>query len=274
MKKETGQPETPALETLRIPPGLKVIEEGKPFFIKGDNKAGCLLIHGFTGTTSSMLPMGEYLSSEGITVLAPRLPGHGTDVKDMSLYSYLDWVKTVEKALEELASLCERVFVAGLSMGGTLTLYLAEHHPEKIAGIVPICAPVTRIAPGIQQHALFLVPFLKHLLPYMPGPGNDLKDPDVKEIAYEKMSTVALHELVKLVKTVKKDIGRISAPARIFEAREDHVVPPENASYIYENISSSDKKLIWLENSYHVATLDYDKEIIFKETAELIRQYS
>lgn len=274
MEKEASRPATQALETLRIPPGLKVMEEGKPFFIKGEGKAGCLLIHGFTGTTSSMLPMGEYLSSQGITVLGPRLPGHGTDVKDMSIYSYLDWVKTVEKALEELASLCDRVFVAGLSMGGTLSLYLAEHHPEKIAGIVPICAPVTRVAPGIKQYALSLVPVLKYLLPYMPGPGNDLKDPDAKEIAYQKMSTMALHELVKLVSAVRRDIGKVIAPARVFEAREDHVVPPENASYIYENISSSDKKLIWLENSYHVATLDYDKELIFREAAELIKQYT
>ncbi len=264
----------PGFETLRIPPGLSVMEEGKPFFIQGDSQAGCLLIHGFTGTSSSMLPMGEYLSSFGITVLGPRIPGHGTNVKDMSLYSHSDWIKTVEKALDELASVCDRVFVAGLSMGGTLTLYLAEHHPDKISGIIPICAPVSRLAAGMQQYALFLVPVLKHLIPFMPGPGNDLKDPNAKETAYEKMSTKALHELVKLVDTVKKNITRVKAPARVFEARDDHVVPPENATYIYENISSKDKKLIWLENSYHVATLDFDKELIFKEAVDFIKQYS
>ena len=34
--------------------------------------------------------------------------------------------------------------------------------------------------------------------------------------------------------------------------------------YIYDNISSTDKEIIWLDNCYHVATLDYDKDKIFE----------
>jgi carboxylesterase len=104
----------------------------------------------------------------------------------------------------------------------------------------------------------------------LPGPGNDVKDPDVTEIAYDKFSTNAAHELKKLADKVRPDLGRISMPIRIFHGREDHVIPTENATYIFDHVSSSDKKLIWLENSYHVATIDYDKELIFGESYDFM----
>jgi esterase/lipase len=106
--------------TLKMPVGLSVMEDGKPFFFEG-GKTGCLLIHGFTGTTSSMRPMGEFLAAKGVTVLGPRLPGHGTDVNDMGKWAYTDWTAMVETALAELRDLCDTIFVSGLSMGGLLT---------------------------------------------------------------------------------------------------------------------------------------------------------
>ena len=252
------------LETLKVPGGLDVMEEGKPFFFEGSKKAGCLLIHGFTGTTSSMKLMGEYLADKGLTVLGPRLPGHGTNVSDMGKYGWRDWTVTAEKALEELSGICEEVAVSGLSMGGLLTLYLGERHPE-IAGLIPISAPVVRLAPGAQNRLLKIVPILKHVLKTFPGPGNDLKDPNVTEVAYDKLSTMALHELIKLADMVRPDLQKITMPIRIYVAHDDHVVPPENASYIFEHVGSKDKEVIWLDNSCHVATLDLDKDRIFSE---------
>jgi len=257
------------LETLKIPAGLDVMEEGKPFFFEGSKKAGCLLVHGFTGTTSSMKLMGDYMAEKGLTVLGPRLPGHGTDVKDMGLYTMSDWTSTVEKAYAEISEICEKVFVSGLSMGGLLTLYMGEKHPE-IAGLIPISAPVVRLAPGAQNYLLKLIPVLKHVMKTFPGPGNDLKDPDVVEVAYEKLSTNALHELVKLADVVRPDLARITQPIRIYVAHDDHVVPPENASYIFDNVGSKDKEIIWLDNCCHVATLDLDKDRIFSESYNFI----
>lgn len=246
-----------------VPTGLDVMEDGRPFFFEG-GPTGCLLIHGFTGTTSSMRLMGEYLSDKGVTCLGPRLPGHGTDVKDMARWAYTDWTSTVEVALEELSGICEKVFVAGLSMGGLLTLYLAERHPETVAGAIPISAPVHWLSPGLNGILIKGVGVLKHVIKEMPGPGNDLKDPDATEVAYDKLSTNAAHELLKLQRIVDADLRRITCPIRIFAGNNDHVVPPKNAQYIYENVSSGDKELTWLPDCYHVATLDCDKDKIFE----------
>lgn len=258
------------LVTMKIPQGVNVMEDGKPFFFEG-GKTGCLLIHGFTGTTSSMKPMGEFLAGKGLTVLGPRLPGHGTDVKDMARWAYTDWTGTAETALKELSSMCDKVFVGGLSMGGTLTLYLAEKFTDKISGIIPINAPVKRlIISPVQNQLLKAVPVVKHILKTFPGVGSDVKDPDVTEVAYDKLSTNAVQELVKLQAIVMQGLGRITIPVRIFESKDDHVVPPLNGPFIFENIKSSDKKLTWLENSYHVATIDLDKEKIWSESFNFI----
>jgi len=257
------------LKTMKVPSGLSVMEDGMPFFFEG-GKTGCLLIHGFTGTTSSMKPMGEFLASRNITVLAPRLPGHGTNVKDMGRWSYTDWILTVETALSELEAMCDRVFVSGLSMGGLLTLYLAERHGGALAGAMPISTPVHWVAPGLKGVALKLVPALKHVLKTFPGPGNDIKDPGVVEVAYEKFSTHAAHELAKLAKVVDADLSTITCPLRIFVARNDHVVPARNSQYILERVSSNDKKLVWLDNSFHVATLDLDRRKIFEASYDFV----
>jgi carboxylesterase len=178
----------------------------------------------------------------------------------------------VETALSELRELCDTVFVSGLSMGGLLTLYLSERHSDTLAGVMPISAPVHWLAPGANGIALKFVGVLKHVLKTFPGPGNDLKDPDVVEVAYDKLSTNAAHELAKLGKVVDGDLERITCPIRLFAAVEDHVVPPKNSQYIYDHVSSTDKEIIWLDNCYHVATLDYDKDKIFEASYNFMTQ--
>ena len=43
---------------------------------------------------------------------------------------------------------------------------------------------------------------------------------------------------------------------------EDHVVPPENSDEIIRRIGSARRELMLLKNSYHVATIDHDKDLI------------
>jgi carboxylesterase len=68
-------------------------------------------------------------------------------------------------------------------------------------------------------------------------------------------------------------LSTITAPALIFQSTEDHVVPPENGPHILEKLGSEDKELVWLENSYHVATLDNDADLIAERTTSFIREH-
>ncbi|WP_461369402.1 alpha/beta hydrolase [Candidatus Darwinibacter acetoxidans] len=245
-----------------------ILAGAEPFAFPGGD-VGCLLVHGFTGNPSSMRPMGEYLAGQGFTVVGPRLKGHGTRVEDMFNNTYHDWIASAEAGLEEIRKQCRTIFVAGLSMGATLALHLAGSHPDTVKGVVPICGPVF-----MKDFRMIFLPLIRPFVKTVPGVGSDIKDPAVTELSYDRVPLAALGELLKLCRLVNDELPRIKQPALIFQSREDHVVHPSNAPYILEHIGSAEKELVWLENSYHVATLDFDKELIFEKTAQFMRRHS
>ena len=110
--------------------------------------AGALCLHGFTGNPTSMRPVAKAFADAGFAVELPRLPGHGTTVDDMITTGWGDWTAAAEAAYESLSARCERVVVGGLSMGGSLTLWLAARHPE-IAGIVCVNPAVVPQPPEV-----------------------------------------------------------------------------------------------------------------------------
>jgi carboxylesterase len=246
----------------------RVWPEAEAYSFEG-GKTGVLVLHGFTGCNQSMRPLGEGLAAAGFTVMGPRLPGHGTSIQDMMTRTWQEWTGEAEKSLEELSGKCDSVFVTGLSMGGTITLYLAEHHQDKIAGAITINAPVAKLNPLLPV-SLMNQYVLKRMT--IPGVGSDIKDPDAKEMAYEKVPARAAAQLYKLMKLTRSGLQSIQMPVLIFESREDHVVPTSNGPYILDHIASTDKELVWLEESYHVATLDHDKGEILDRSVRFIKR--
>ncbi|MBB6284268.1 alpha/beta hydrolase [Geobacillus subterraneus] len=242
-----------------------VLPDAEPFYAE-NGPIGVLLSHGFTGTPHSMRPLAEAYAKAGYTVCLPRLKGHGTHYEDMERTTFHDWIASVEEGYEWLKQRCQTIFVTGLSMGGTLTLYLAEQHPE-IRGIVPINAAVDipAIAAGMMGGG--------EVPRYLDSIGSDLKNPDVKELSYEKTPTASLLQLTQLMEHVKKELGRITCPALIFVSDEDHVVPPGNADIIFQGIQSTDKEIVRLHNSYHVATLDYDQQTIIERSLQFFAKH-
>jgi carboxylesterase len=95
---------------------LMIIPTAEPFYYPG-NKIGCLLVHGFTGSPKEMHWMGEYLESQGYTVLGIRLAGHATCLEDMSRMTWQDWATSVEDGYHLLKGCVDRIFIIGLSMG-------------------------------------------------------------------------------------------------------------------------------------------------------------
>lgn len=247
----------------------KVLPEAEPFFFEG-NQTGVLVSHGFTGTTQSMRFLGEYLHRQGgFTVSAPRLTGHGTDPEDMARATAEDWIRDLQAALETLRQRCAKVFVTGLSMGGTLTLYMASMHSDVFAGAVPINPAVFLNSPDLAGLA-----FMANAPAAVPGVGSDIKQPGITELAYPVVPVPAIRHLYALMSVTRELLPRVTCPTMVFTSRDDHVVVPENGPYIVEHLGSADKCLVWLENSYHVATLDNDKEFIAAETLRFIRAHS
>jgi carboxylesterase len=238
----------------------------EPWSADGDD-VGILVLHGFTGSPKSVTPWARELAAQGWTVRVPLLPGHGTTWKDMNLTRWEDWYAEAESALRDLQSRCRRVFVMGLSMGGSLTLRLAEDHGDAITGIVLVNPAVHS-----ERWDRHLLPVLQLVVPSFPGISNDIAKPGVDEGAYDVIPLKAAHSLSFLWKAVKADIAKVTQPVLLFRSAQDHVVEPSNAAFVLSQVSSTDVTEVVLADSFHVATLDYDAAVIERDSIAFVRR--
>jgi carboxylesterase len=182
----------------------------------------------------------------------------------MQVTRWPDWYATVDRALRDLSTRCDQVFVMGLSMGGTLSLRLAQQHPA-IAGLVLVNPSL-----HTRNRLMALLPVLRHVLAAVPGVSNDIKRPGQDEGAYDRIPLQPLHSLTELWRITSAELPRVTAPLLVFASTEDHVVEESNSRELITSVSSADVELVELVNSYHVATLDNDAELIFASSLSFV----
>lgn len=245
-----------------------VLPGAEPIDLAG-GPVGVLISHGFTGTTQSVRPWAEHLAAAGLTVQAPRLPGHGTRWQDMNATRWDDWYGEVERAFDDLRRRCEVVFAMGLSMGGTLVLHLAQQRAGQVAGLVVVNASL-----GSQRKDVKLAPLLSRVLPSMPAVGNDIRKQGVTELAYPRTPLKAFVSLRAAWPVVCRDLARISCPVLVYRSAVDHVVEPVSGRLLLSGLAGGQVEERVLENSYHVATLDHDAPTIFDGSLQFVRTHA
>jgi carboxylesterase len=242
----------------------KIISGCEPAYLQG-NRIGCLLLHGFTSSPYDMHFLGQRLHKEGYTVHIPLLPGHGTAPRNLKKIRWYDWFDAAKNELFQLRKQCDKVFTIGFSMGGSLALHLSAHY--EVNGVVAL-------APGLYLRNRFagLSGLLSPVLWYSKKiSGPDIKA-DAKTISYDKIPLKSISELRQLFSHLTNDLKDIYSPTLIIYSHQDHVIHPRSAKYIYNHISSGNKKILELKESYHILTLDLEKEIVNSEVTKFISQ--
>ncbi len=227
-------------------------------------RVGILVCHGFGGSPRSVQEVALRLVDAGYTVALPLLTGHGLSPEAMERCRWTDWAADVERAFGWLCERTDKVFLFGLSMGGTLVLWLAERHGE-VAGLVTVNA-IVRHPRERSMRVLGRIGLPR----WTEAIGNDAKLAGVDEKAYDRIPVCSARQLALLLEAVRDDLPLIRCPALIFSSTTDNVVPPANQREIYGLISSAEKSLVELPDSYHVATMDNDKETILVGTLGFI----
>jgi carboxylesterase len=232
---------------------------------------GCLLTHGFTGSPFEMRELGEYLAEKDITVLCRPLPGHGATPYDMLRTNWYDWYGACIANLAELSARCEKVFLCGMSMGGTLSLHAAAHYARqyKVAGVAAYGAPVY-----LKNALLPLVPLMKRFVKFKPSSGSDIADPVAceRQQSYDRTPLECVSSLLELLAHVKHDLQDVAVPVLLIQSKNDNTVHPPNVHLIHSLLGTRDKTVIEVERSYHVVTVDYDKELVKEKTFEFVRR--
>jgi carboxylesterase len=224
-----------------------------------------LVLHGFTGNPQSLRPLAEALADAGFTVDLPLLPGHGTAVEDMVPTRWEDWSAAAEAAYQALAARCQKVAVAGLSMGGSLTCWLAEEHPE-IAGIAVVNPLVEPPPPDFLDGIRSLLDAGTEVID---GIGSDIAKEGAVEAAYAGTPLAPALSLFEGVATVKQRLGAIHCPTLLLSSREDHVVDPVSGEILEASVGGPVER-VHLERSFHVATLDWDAPLIEKQVVRFV----
>jgi carboxylesterase len=237
---------------------------------KGANsKVGIIFVHGFTGSPISMRPWADYFHSRGYSVSVPLLAGHGTQPSDLNRVKWHLWPEKVEEELEWMHSQGMTVFIFGLSMGGGTTLNVSIKHSSSIAGIV-LVNPMIHVKFIPPQVAWFLSRFIKE----RDSVGDDIKKPGITEHGYDSLPAVGVYELLKMLSYTRKRLHDVTVPLMLFHSKDDHTLPVSNTEIIMKGVGSIPKQRIELVNSYHVATLDYDQEIIFENSLIFVQSHS
>lgn len=241
---------------------VSILPGAEPWSHDG-SRVGALCLHGFTGNPSSMRGIAEAFGAAGFSVELPRLPGHGTTVEDMMTTGWADWTGEVEAAYRRLAARTDRIVVAGLSMGGSLTLWTAAHHPE-VAGIVCVNPATQPQPPEVMDMVHGMIDEGTEV---MPGIGSDIAKPGVVETAYDGTPLRPLVSLVAGIVDLAPHYPSITAPMLLITSRQDHVVDPAQSDYLVEHYGGPVERIM-LDESYHVATLDHDRELIEQRAVE------
>jgi carboxylesterase len=243
--------------------GFRLLPGAEPYQHDG-GPLGALLIHGFTGSPASTRPMAEWLAGQGVAVIAPRLPGHGTHWEDLARTEWTDWEAEVVGALQDLASRCADVCVVGVSMGGAMALHLAATHPDEVRSVAVVNA-------YIHDPRLAFAPVLRVFTRTTKLRTNDINKPGQDEVAYDRAPVVTLGSLGQFLKRAESELPQVRQPLLVFSSPQDHLVKPANSRLIMEKAGSAPKELVQLANSFHVATLDHDAELIRERILQFAR---
>jgi carboxylesterase len=210
-------------------------------------------------------PLAEALAGEGYTVELPLLPGHGTVVQDMVTTRWSDYAEAADAAYRKLAGRCEDVALVALSMGGTLACWLAQHHAEVRA--MALVNPF--VDPPAESFRDVLRGILQSGTEIAPGVGSDIAKEGSVELAYLGSPIAAALSLFDGIDAVASRLKRIRCPVLLFSSREDHVVPSSSGDLLVASVSGPIER-VWLEHSYHVATLDHDADLVVRRTVAFL----
>ena len=244
----------------------------KPFLFDGTNGSAVLLIHGWTSTPYEMRMLGKRLNQDGYTVYAPLLSGHGTKPEDLETMQWETWMTDVEQAFDKLKKNHNRVVVGGMSMGGSLSLHLAQQR-DDVSALVLMGTPhrlryewFGRIGGKISR--LFQT-YKRKTYPRIFG----VKPGVTQLITYQTYPIDSGFEAMEAIRTATENLEQVSQPCLIVQSNRDHLITMDSSNRIHKGISSKKKAIITVRNAYHNFIGDEEHMHVHEKIAAFIKNH-
>jgi carboxylesterase len=254
------------------PDSENVAVDSSEFFFPGDG-VSALLIHGLSGTPFEMRYLGERLAAAGVRVCGIRVAGHAGAPEELGVATHAQWYESAVEGFERLHRHGDPVVVIGLSMGAVLAARLTEDQGEAVAGLVEL-APAFFLPPMVRAAlaAVGIFGTIRECV-YLRGKGSDIHDNAARHQhpSVRLLSLNAVFELLELSAIVRPRLNRITQPVLIMHGRRDHTCPMHrNVNYLLRHLGSRQKRAVILEESFHVITVDSEKDRVASEVIDFV----
>jgi len=246
---------------------------GKPFLLPCfRRRVGVVLIHSYLAVPEEVRALAGYLRRKGIWVYAPRLPGHGTSAEDLAVRKHREWVEAVESSYILMSTICDRVVMGGVAVGGSLALDLAAR-VKQVAGVFALCPPL-----ALQNYS-------SNFMPETDVWGrilNKMKRGEHRSqfftfshgnphVNYPRNPVAGIKEVGDYLESIEKSYADISQPALIIQADKNPVVDPKGSMQLYDRIGSTDKEFCLLSHDRHILVNGEGADKVFRKIASFIR---
>lgn len=248
---------------------------GRPFFLPSYRFGkGVVLIHSYLSVPEEVRRLGKYLQRRGFWVYAIRLPGHGTSVADLAGRSYAEWREAVENGYALLNTICKKVFIGGIAVGGNLGLDLAARVPE-VAGVFAICPPY-----GLRNYSTNFMPtrdVWDRILSKLKRGEIEQEFLDFthgnRHVNYPQNPVHAISEVGKFLESMEEAYLKIGQPTLVIQADGNPVVDPAGSKQLYDKIGSTQKEYNLLSYGRHVLVNGKGAEKVFQKITDFISEY-
>lgn len=261
--------------------------------------AHVFLLHGLTGSPTELAYVARRLHVDGgLRVWCPRLANHG---EPLNVLAATPWRLLYEKARSDFlaardAAERDRVplVVGGLSLGAVLSLLLAAEFPQHVGGVM--CLAPTFFYDGWNVPWLHrLIPFvdytpLKYFAFFREESPYGLKDESLRERVGTAYRSISLRTNVycgqhgyahfpirlfcesrHLIARCARDLRRVTAPLLLVQAVYDDATSPRNSRHVYHNVSSRQKEMLLLKDSFHMVTADLERDRVAEAMTRFCR---
>lgn len=240
----------------------------QPFYLEGigEKKRTCLLlIHGFTGNPGDFRRLGSCLHGAGYTVLAIRLPGHGTTPEEMRGTRWEDWWQHTLLCYDLLAKTVPdaEIIPIGYSMGGLLAMKLSL--VRQTAGVVSLAAPIELMDRRIRYAGL-----VKYVKPYIHKQPAICDYLVIERGAYSKTPLACVESLYKHIQIMKRQLSYVTAPIFIGQGLRDATVKPISAAYIERHVSSRHKVVRYYPETTHAILADRSRDEVYADVLRFV----
>lgn len=248
------------------------------------------MLHGLSGSPLGMHCVEQRMRQAGYRAHSPSIRGCGFGTREdrFDAGTWRHWLASVSGELDALSRYHERVYIVGFCVGAVLALRLAIERPQQVAGITLVCTtlaydgwqmPWYRVLAPLAYHTP-----LRRMIAGPQRPPFGVKNERLREwveraMAAHVVSAVGaadlplsgLHEAHQLIRAVRRDIGRMCAPTLILHSIQDDVANPRSAEFVAMNVGSRQVRTILYHDSYHILTIDNDKQAVADETIGFFR---